>query len=204
MPCCEANTLAFETGFDEEFLMQELTSVWMCGICHCLPRRPVYIDGCPHLFCEACLMEHFRVSRDPNEPRDAQEEEEQRYVVPLAPCPNCKRDFSKSEICPFEHMDPWVQRAFKERQVKCPFKCGFVGDMVEVDTHQVYTCPRRPLQCPHKDCDVVVEAAVLERDHFPTCPKRRVHCAHCKLAVLASEEDTHDCVKRLQSALTSM
>ena len=106
-------------------------------------------------------------------------------------------------MCPIESMAPFTQAVLKERRLKCPFKCGYVGSSFEMDEHQVYVCPRRRLQCPNKDCEAILEAAVMEREHWPTCTKRRVHCTHCNLAVLASEEQTHDCLKRLQSALTS-
>ena len=133
-----------------------------------------------------------------------QAEEESQVPLQTAPCPCCKRRYYLRQICTFEHMDFFTQRVLKERLVKCPFKCAFVGNSFYVDEHQVYTCPRRLLRCPNADCNVTVEAEQMEKDHFPTCPLRRVHCVHCKLAVLASEEETHDCIKRLQSALTSM
>ena len=199
LPYYLANTLEFESGFDEPYCLDKLTSVWECSVCEGFPRRPAYIDACPHLFCEACLMEVFKECK---EPKDA--DPRSRHTVQLAPCPNCRRLFSIHQMCPFEHMDQFTQAVIKERQVKCPFHCGFQGNSFEVDEHQVYVCPRRLLQCPNKDCDVIVEAEIMEHVHFPNCTMRRVHCAQCKLSVLATEEESHDCVKRLQSALTSM
>ena len=199
LPHCEANTLNFETGFEDTYCVEKLTNVFTCYICKGYPRRPVFIDNHTHLFCEACLMEHFKYGKDPKDG-----DPEAQFRVQMAACPICRVKFSFSEMCAFEHMDAFTKAVLKERQVRCPFGCSFVGNSFEVDEHQVYACPRRRLQCPNKDCEEILEAAEMEREHWPTCPKRRVHCMHCKLPVLACEEESHDCVSRLQSAIKSI
>ena len=194
LPHCEANELAFETGYDEPHVEGGISGTWMCQICKGLPRHPVYLQSCGHMFCEACVGKHYETWARPNP---------HFHTIQTAACPACRNQYSLSDARPFEDMDKWVQRVIKERVVLCPFDCGFKGDIFEVDEHQMYACVRRRLRCPHEGCTHEAEAQFMQL-HFTHCPMLHVYCPRCRLSVLATEKDTHDCVKRLKVALRSM
>ena len=161
----EVNSLSFEGGFDDRWVVGGLNeSVWICGICQGLPRRPTILDGCGHLFCEPCVKKHFRARAQTLQPY---------LTVQIAPCPMCMKSFRLGEVLTFDLWQRWSQMLYKTKQVKCPFECGFQGSPFEVDDHQVYECSRRRIQCPLEGCNRVDVASVIE-EHFSQCPMLRV------------------------------
>lgn len=193
----EVNKPEFETGFEEKYVVGGFLSNWyQCSICHGFPRRPATLIKCGHLFCETCLKALFET----NTWMHAHAFE--NYDLTCF-CPMCKKEFNRLDVYCFEAFQHWPKCLFLSISIQCPYECGFIGNAVVVDEHQVYHCKNRTVACPHLDCPVQLKAGEIEK-HYLECEFRRVFCKTCKLAVLASQERTHNCVEALQTALLSM
>ena len=88
--------------------------------------------------------------------------------------------------------------------MKCPSECGYKGNAIEVDAHQVYNCPKRLIKCPNENCEVKMVASEMEKGHLQSCPLLMVHCPTCFLPVKVEELETHDCMGKLMETVKSM
>ena len=196
LPHRSINTAEFESGFEEELVVGGITSnVIMCSICRGLPRKPAAIKQCGHLYCEACIGQHFRRN---------QRQQSVYSRVMVAPCPYCQKTFRTKDVRPYECLSALAKLLLNDKMVRCPHACGYQGSFHEVDTHQVYQCSLRTIQCPNESCIFEGPAGMLEREHYPKCEYLRIHCPKCKLPVLASEMDEHVCLDAMKRALASM
>ena len=193
IPNVDANSRDFESGFDETSMKSGFASnYFMCSICEGFPRRPITLKKCGHLFCELCIKDHF--------------DHNSKVAAPFmtlrnATCPSCTTRFMLGDIKLFEEFDLWAQGVYKCTILNCPYGCGFTGNAFEVDKHQVYTCRRRKIACPNEGCGHVLPACDMEALHFSTCPNLRVFCHECKLPVLLLELSTHNCLRRMHTAM---
>ncbi|KAF0155396.1 MAG: hypothetical protein FD188_3147 [Ignavibacteria bacterium] len=191
----EINSPDFEAGFDEKNVVGGFpNNYFMCSICEGLPRHPVFLDKCGHLFCEMCMKQHFKINSKLNAPF---------LTIRAATCPTCKTEFTLGDVLVFDCFQTWAKAIYKTIQVSCPFDCEYKGNPFEVDHHQVFECPLRRIQCPNEGCGEIQPAYMMEADHFPQCPCLRIYCTACKLPVLASERITHDCKSRMNDAIQS-
>ena len=141
IPHKDINTHNFETGFDEDHVEGGLPyNNFICSCCQCLPRLPVMLETCGHLFCEFCADANYKNKRG----FDVQ------YGVPNdeAPCPNCRVPYRKQEITTWRSFHKWTKTLFSQIVIICPEGCGFKGSPTKVDEHQIYCCPKRPIRCP--------------------------------------------------------
>ena len=164
----------------------------ICNICMGVPRFPTMLYACGHIFCEGCISNNLKKAPSKNNNPSA---------VRTAACPNCRTKYNRSAIVFFTQFQKLSQNLFKLIVIKCPQDCGFKGTPAVVDEHQVYTCPKRPINCPFKGCNFVGEAHKLTIEHFPSCPSREVYCPKCLLPCQATPDAPHDCVRALQDAL---
>ena len=124
LPNVEMNGLGYENGFDEALAVQPVSNgSFICTICLGIPRRPLILPSCGHLFCQSCI-EADVWWRKPEICNNA---------VLNNKCPNCNASFSQYAIKEFEAGDQWTQRVFKSLQINCPNKCGFKGNSFEMD-----------------------------------------------------------------------
>ena len=193
LPHVHINTLEFEQGFDESCLVGAAPSMAICVICRGFPRRPVTLDVCGHLFCEPCINTWFETS--------GARHNRWGHIM-IAPCPTCRTSFQAGEIITWELWQKWAQLTYNAQVVMCPFECGFRGTASEVDHHQVRECAKRKIDCPVDGCRVRGPADYIEKVHFRRCPFLKIYCTKCRLPVRASLFATHDCIGRLQEALT--
>ena len=194
LPHVEINTLDFEQGFAESCLVGAVGGMSLCTICKGFPRRPVTLDACGHLFCEPCLKMWFETRARPHTTWMA--------ATMTAPCPLCRTHFQKGEILTWDIWQKWAQLSYNAQVVRCPFLCGFEGTASRVDEHQVRECSKRKIDCPVDGCPVRGSAEWIEKEHFQRCPGLQVFCAKCRLPVRAAALSTHNCITRLQEALT--
>ena len=119
---------------------------FICTICFGIPRRPLIIPRCGHLFCQACIE------------RNSQSKKVEIFgnVFSSNKCPNCKSCYSQTDIKEFEAQDPWTQRDFMSLQLKCLYECGFKWNSFEMDPHQSFQCLKRKVKCPAEDCPLTM------------------------------------------------
>ena len=183
IPCVEAGTMDFETGFSSKDVFPSGNiDFFLCPVCMCVPRAPVHLEKCGHVYCTVCLVEWG--NRAPT-----------KYQ-----CAVCRQHYMDSDVIPFPLTNPLLARIFKTIVVRCPNKCGFTENPCVVSYHQVSECPKRRILCPNEGCPVVMQASNLETDHYPNCPKHRVYCTNCRLPVLLSQLNNHSCLERMRQA----
>ena len=192
LPNVDINGIGYENGFDERLAVSPTpTGSYICTICVGIPRRPIILPRCGHLFCQSCIELDVK-SRKP---------EILRGEVISNKCPNCKAWFDSSAVKEFDDLDQWTQRLFKSIQFKCPFDCGFKGNTMDLDRHQSFECGKRKVQCPGVDCGLTIEYEKLKDDHIKTCPKVMIYCDRCMLPVRRDCLTSHDCVDRMAQGL---
>ena len=193
IPHKDINTTNFETGFDEEHIVGGLPcQAILCSCCFGVPRFPATLDTCGHLFCERCILEVLLKSPAAKVHRSGRR---------TAPCPICRAHYDRNQILTVYFFQKWSRNIFQQVVVRCPQGCGFMGSPTAVDEHQVYTCPKRLINCPNKGCSFVGEALPLSIDHFPSCKYHLHNCTKCNLPCNATPENPHDCIGALQDAL---
>ena len=171
---------SFETGFDlcnvvgnpEKCLMQ-------CGVCLCLPRYPVELSHCGHVFCFICAMRTINF-----QPADS--------ITGGAPCPNCKRLFMVGSIVAFKRDSQALQNIYNGFDIRCVYGCPHVCSPSSMLEHEVWACPERPVACIYKHCRTVLPDKAMEA-HLDLCPHRLVYCGGCFLPRKFDGTD-HSCV----------
>ena len=196
VPNIHAGSLEFERGYPVQ-CVEDLTedSLLLCGICHMLPRNPIELECCGHLFCFPCLNQLVSI-------KNAFKNTFRHYQK--ANCPICRTEFSSLEYTRIAHLPSTLGRMYHSLEVNCPLQCGFKSDPIKMDEHQLYECNQRLIKCPNHKCDVVIIAQKLENVHFPKCSLYLVHCPQCKLPVSQSTLHSHNCMNRLKEALTDI
>ena len=191
-PNADINLAGYNTGFEESQAVDRgINGSFICTICLGIPKRPIILPRCGHLFCQACIE---KVSQ-------SKKVEIFGKVFSSNTCPNCKSSFSQNDTKEFEAQDPWAQRVFKSLQLKCLYECGFKGNSFEMDPHQSFQCLKRKVKCPGEDCGLTMDFDKLRDEHIKTCPKVLIYCNQCMLPVRREKLDSHDCLDRMAQAL---
>ena len=186
----------YDSGFDQSLIENwDLAGAFQCSICLCIPRHPIYLDGCCHWFCECCIEKHFRI----NEAMGNDDEVG-------AQCPLCKSDkrYNVFYTVPFETLITPLQRLYRAIRVKCPYGCEMKGDPIEMDVHQTFDCVKRMVHCPNPKCNVIDTFEHLMSEHFQICPNRNIYCCLCNLPVPETERNSHSCVQRQAQTIECM
>ena len=166
-----------------------------CPMCFSIPRYPVKLPClCGKIACASCLLRLFKADNTGNIARD--------YYL-QRPCPLCRTPLKFSELKPCSEWDSYEQSNLKDLQLRCPYECGFIGTVFEMDIHQVRKCRKRIIQCPHRFCNLKMAADEIQ-EHFPKCTSRKEICENCQQPVGNNEMDCHNCVKRLKVAVSGM
>ena len=64
LPNIELNEYSYEQGFDEKLLVNsEFAECFSCPIYQGIPRSPVIINLCGHLFSECCIVKQFEAAK---------------------------------------------------------------------------------------------------------------------------------------------
>jgi hypothetical protein len=192
LPCSNLHSEEFEYGYDDALVEGGISGLWVCNICKRFPRRPVYLKGCNHVFCETCIRTAYETATAPKPAGEPAE---------VAKCPSCRDPYELEKVRYFEQWPAILQRIWKEKEVRCPNSCGFKGDFSEVDEHEVYRCPRRLVHCPSDGCHYEDEAGHLETEHLPTCPHLRQHCRTCHLPILVRDLASHNCIASMRAVV---
>ena len=91
LPNTKLNDFNYEQGFDESLLVNsEFADCFSCPICHGIPRNPIELTFCGHLFCECCFekqIEAYKLVMD------------EEFAV--LQCAVCKGKIQESHVIPF-------------------------------------------------------------------------------------------------------
>ena len=182
------NTNEWDSSYGEDFVIgiNSATRHLLCNICQGLPRQPIQLTTCGHAFCKPCFQKAFENDHR-HGPRNS-------TSSPRAKCAVCRKQYSENNYAPFAN-NPLLQFLYNSLQVKCPFYCGLELPPNEMEEHQVYNCPNRPVRCPNYRCQVRTSYKEMQEVHFPSCILYRIHCPTCFLPVLARELEGHSCVQ---------
>ena len=183
---------ALETGFDQphEKLPDDIMTNFICPYCLGIPRDPIFLT-CGHLICLKCGLDALRIQGAQNHTRDK---------GTWVPCPKCRCIFNAHSLDKVDVWNSWSSNVFNSSNVDCTNGCGFVGPSRKTERHEVYSCRKRKIECPHETCNQALTAEEM-CDHFKLCSERQVYCSKCRLPVPNKELTSHDCIARMHKAL---
>ena len=188
-------TADYESGYHEnQIISTNIDKLYNCQICKGIPRYPILPPNCPHMLCANCSLIEFQINGRPSIMRI-----ERRQIH----CPICREPYAFIDIIPFSKFLPILQCLIKNIDISCIYKCGYRGHFKEIDDHESYNCPLRPIECPHYFCTYSGPFQDVAT-HYQTCSKKGIICEKCELLVSAELLGNHDCVKRLKIAVLRM
>jgi len=191
LPNTKLNDYNYEQGFDEQLLINsEYADCFSCPICHGIPRSPVIIKKCGHLFCECCIEKQFEAAK--------LQDINGRVLIQ---CAVCKGHFNDMSVLPFESFFTAMKKAYHLVRLRCPSGCPFIGDPQEMDRHQSFQCDLREVRCPSKGCEVTMPFHQLRDEHVSVCTKLMIYCESCLLPVTREHLKKHNCKERMAAAI---
>ena len=167
---------------------------FICSICRGLPKFPLEVKECGCAFCFDCI--NLAVNRVFKEfpMRDT------------APCPNCKTTFCPEKMQLVEEKSRALYRLFTAIDVRCSYGCGATKGTKSLIEHEMYQCPKRPVNCPN-GCTLNGEELTLPDSdmeaHLECCENRLVNCNKCRIPKPFAEKK-HQCVKALSATIERM
>ena len=165
----------FEIGFSSNLVISNPASKqFECTICKGLPRFPVELSTCGHIFCYEC-MSHLPWSNENNS---------------SLPCPNCELSFHQTDAYGIELSSRALQNIYSSLDVRCPYQCGYVSSPKAMIDHETWKCTNRPVKCTSKGCDVILPDNQME-SHFDECPERYIFCQNCRIPIKHSVTPHH-------------
>ena len=187
MPTALAGDFEFEIGYTLDTVegFSDYSHL-LCGLCQRLPRNPLELSECGHLFCFCC-------SRKVGNCASTNSCQVQ--------CLKCGKHSWTCDILLTKHHPSTIARIFHSLRIKCKHGCGYKAGPIDLDEHEVLKCPQRPTHCPNFGCPLILPAQQLITDHFHSCQYYKVYCEDCRLPIAESDLLTHDCLERLKDAL---
>ena len=177
----------FEIGFAPENVTTDISnSPFRCGVYFGLPRYPIELKQCGHIFCKLCIL---RAAAP--------------YSVGGPQCPYCKRPCNCSrDVIDFANGSMALQHMYLSFEVRCYYGCGHISTPTAMLEHETWQCPQRRVGCLNDGCSTILPDVQMEA-HLDTCPKRFVYCNSC---LLPKRFDTaqHNCVNTCSETLRGM
>lgn len=152
-----------------------------CSVCNEFPRTPYAFPLCGHLICGEDWAGLQRASDDET-----------------VNCPYCRTPAKISEVQSLENMEAGHRLLLNEFILTCPDRCGYRGNLQEINNHQVYNCSMREIACPNNGCFEVGTAQRIEQ-HYRGCPFIPLVCSACQTVVPRGPVTLqHDCIHELK------
>jgi len=185
----EVTSPEFESGFPTD-----QDSAALCPICFGVPRYPLETPDCGHFICAGCLQRHIELNGQP------QGGPLQTRVFRCPYCATAHASFTLADFIPYDNFSSGTKLMWRSIQVSCRKKCGYVGDIIQVDEHEVYQCLKRQVQCTNFGCLECVEFQQLQT-HLSVCNLHYRPCINCGLLVNETSIENHVCLEALKTAL---
>jgi hypothetical protein len=157
-----------------------------CTICLGVPRIPVLLSNCGHIFCDFCIKNLADTNGDC-----------------FFNCPTCRTEGDIDED--LLNYDAWpclMQEVWAIMKMKCMFCGNFQGSASEVDRHERWSCEKRTISCERACCHFVgtIEEAV---EHVLICEHTLVCCIGCNYITNLSSIEKHNC-ERVKKRISMM
>ncbi len=190
------NSPDYETGYCKDNCVEVIDSDFMfCPICKGVPRSPIFLPECGHMFCDWCLNIDF-YGLDKNQIRTSSS-------IGKA-CPLCSTYYTLAELKELMQCELWTIYVFKSIKVKCSNGCDIKPNCpLEMDEHESFRCDLRLLRCPNLGCQVEQPAYMLEAFHFKNCEFYHLYCTKCHLPVRECCMTQHVCFDHINCTLQS-
>jgi len=182
-------TANLESGFPPENLVVPNgpeNCPFICSVCHGLPRYPVEIKKCGHLFCSFCISRVLR------------ERALHCFTILTSACPMCKIHFSTPDVVEIVKTSKFLYNLYCAIDVRCTYGCTHICSPKAMLEHETWQCTRRPVKCPNSGCNYETPDEDMEH-HLNLCPSRLIYCSLCRLPKRASE--SHECIGALSSTI---
>ncbi|KAK2161644.1 hypothetical protein LSH36_112g00057 [Paralvinella palmiformis] len=165
-------------GYDVDRFVDEINEGLLCGICRDVLEDPLQAP-CEHAYCSACIM---------------------AWLVQHSICPEDRRPLTAPLLRPlFRYMRNDLDK-LQIRCRNCQAGCQVVCNLETIHRHEA-ECEFHTQQCPSVGCNAMLGRDQFE-EHLQVCEFRRNLCPNgCGLAILNSEDVSHNCVAELRNAL---
>ena len=166
------------SGYDYNFVDDDLSKKYSCSICHLVARDPQQVSCCNILYCKICLQKL--------QPRNT-------YIRQSVGCPSCRKPLGNY------FSDGRTEREIKSLKVHCTNSeegCKWKGTINEtgtsIEAHLNDSCPYQLIPCTN-ECGENIRRSTLETHLTVNCPKRLVKCEYCqeKLPYCQIKSDRH-------------
>ncbi len=184
LKCSEHINGFFDKGYEPDNAIN-INRKFVCTICLNIPRHPIELKNCGHVYCRGCISQVKMTNND-------------EWSTAQKICPLCRTVFTEQHIINFDKGSKTLQKIFNEIVISCSFTCGRHLSIYVLNDHEMWLCPRRPVQCPNNGCGIVLPDQEME-EHLDICPKRYVYCSNCFLP--RKHDQQHDCVKTLRAII---
>jgi hypothetical protein len=148
-----------------------------CTVCLGVPREPVMLIECGHIFCETCIKKVIQ-------PDD----------WPYFHCPTCRsaNNFT-SGLARREKWPCLMRQIWSIMRVRCKFCQTFLGSPSEVDYHERWKCEKRIINGAYVCCSSFVGTIDQVVEHVLNCPHVLVCCLGCNYFTFLSPIEKHNC-----------
>jgi hypothetical protein len=178
------------TGFDDTQVVKAFPdfmseTAYKCPVCLCIPRFPVSLRQCGHMFCEQCIrsvLTTWTTSFQAMPPTRVGE----------ARCPVCRYVFRHIDFVPFDQWPLFARIQWKSIQVQCINMCGFTSDPLTVASHETRLCPKRRFKCLGSRCLFVDSFEVVDK-HCTSCSNIFIYCTQCQFPIQYIARNEHKC-----------
>jgi Zinc finger, C3HC4 type (RING finger) len=173
----------FSSCFKDAADCQFSDTVWKCPICFGLPRIPITLRTCGHLYCETCVRKLLVMASS----SDA------GYRFGVKSCSVCRKPFTGQDILEWDKWACFSQAFWNCLRVKCAAAgCDYVDSPMKLRVHEQNTCPMRTVSCPGASCTFQGSVKNVTA-HAETCKHVVMFCKNCKFLVRYVDRANHSC-----------
>ena len=151
------------------------STVWKCPICLGLPRQPVTISTCGHMYCDECVHQLIATNASAD--------------LLTHKCSVCRTQFKRGDLLHYGQWPLLLRQTWALSRVRCE-GCDFESSPDDMVNHERTRCANRMVMCPGCWSTLPVEAMC---EHAIHCDRVVVNCIHCGYAIRHTRHHLHDC-----------
>ena len=156
-------------GYDNYFVDRNAAAEFDCPICLLVARKVQKTKCCGGYFCEHCIERHRRSSSG-------------NFT-----CPKCRALLEEEGIKKY-FPDEIASMEINQLAVRCPNKCGWVGELQDLDDHIQSQCQKQKVPC---GCGIEIYRYDLDTHLKLNCALRKIFCSYCKCPVEFRSHEYH-------------